>query len=247
MLELGINCNAMDDANTQDEIRRRLDVDGEVFIYPGRVTTVPEGYAVEMIPPKRMIGLVGYAQTGKDEAAKALAEFGWRRVSFADGVREALYALNPEVECRLFDFLTVWKIRDMVDSVGWEEVKHIPKVREYLQRMGTEAGRDIHGQDCWVNRAMQRAADLPQVVFTDVRFPNEAAAIVARGGIMVSVERPGVGPVNGHVSDTGVADIECQETWVNDGDLNTWRKKVQENLKNLVEKSPSQPDSVISA
>lgn len=204
----------------------------------------------------QIIGLVGYAQTGKDEAAKTLAELGWKRVSFADGVREALYALNPSVfvdprmqikwgvsDAAGLDYI---KLDFIVDRVGWEVAKQNYYVRELLQRMGTEAGRDIHGQDCWVNRAMRRADDLPQVVVTDVRFPNEAAAIVARGGLLVRVERPGVGPVNGHVSDTGVAEIECHEKWVNDGDLHTWRKKVQENLKKLVAEVPPRPDSIIT-
>jgi hypothetical protein len=43
-------------------------------------------------------------------------------------------------------------------------------------------------------------------------FPNEAAAIKAAGGVVVRINRPGVGPVNAHASEAqqlqvdGVAD-----------------------------------------
>jgi dephospho-CoA kinase len=39
-----------------------------------------------------LIGLSGYAGAGKDEVAKILAECEWRRASFADPLRAALYA-----------------------------------------------------------------------------------------------------------------------------------------------------------
>lgn len=171
----------------------------------------------------KLIGLVGYAQTGKDEAAKVLVEeHDFTRVAFADGVREALYALNPliadEYEC--------WRLSEEVDNRGWDEAKKHPEVRQLLQRMGTEAGRMIHGQDLWVNLAKKKARCLSRVVVTDVRFPNEAKAIQEGGGTLLRIERPGVGPVNNHISDRGVEKIFCDETLVNDGDLLSWRKKI---------------------
>lgn len=179
----------------------------------------------------QIIGLVGYAQTGKDEAAQTLAPLGWSRISFADGVREALYALDPEVNYyNEIGLDCTTSVRRLVDQRGWEEAKRFPHVRELLQRMGTEAGRDIHGPDCWVDRAMRHVGPDGRHIFTDVRFPNEAAAIRACGGVLVRVTRSGVGPVNGHVSDQGVAEIECDDEWVNDGDLEAWRKKVQEKV-----------------
>ena len=48
-----------------------------------------------------IIGLSGFARSGKDEAAKVLVEeFGFKRVGFADKLREVLYALNPLVEVK---------------------------------------------------------------------------------------------------------------------------------------------------
>jgi dephospho-CoA kinase len=43
-----------------------------------------------------VIGLTGYAQTGKDTVGEILVrDHGFKRVAFADAVRECVYALNP--------------------------------------------------------------------------------------------------------------------------------------------------------
>ena len=57
------------------------------------------------------------------------------------------------------------------------------------------------------------------VVFTDVRFPDEAAMIRRRGGALWRIERPGATPVRAHVSETAAADVAADRTVVNDGTL----------------------------
>jgi hypothetical protein len=52
---------------------------------------------------------------------------------------------------------------------------------------------------------------------TDIRFANEAAMIRDLGGVLVRVERPGVGPVNEHVSE--VMPFEADHTLLNDGSI----------------------------
>ena len=43
-----------------------------------------------------IIGISGYARSGKDSVANILVQdFGFERRAFADKLREALYALNP--------------------------------------------------------------------------------------------------------------------------------------------------------
>jgi hypothetical protein len=49
-----------------------------------------------------------------------------------------------------------------------------------------------------------------------VRFANEAAYIVRNGGIVIRIDRPGVGPVNGHASEN-VDAVAADATVVNDG------------------------------
>lgn len=174
-----------------------------------RIQMTPGVVPEELLRTRQIIGLCGYAGAGKDTAAAGLIADGWLRVAFADGVREALLALNPEIALAdLSGYLIHWE--------GWDNLKaNVPPVRELLQRMGTEAGRNIHGPDCWINIAKRKIdASTANVVITDVRFANEADAIRSWGGKVVYIERPGVGPVNGHVSEA--LDFEPDERLLND-------------------------------
>jgi hypothetical protein len=76
--------------------------------------------------------------------------------------------------------------------------------RSWAQWLGTEMGRYIAGDDVWINLALRRL-DGP-VVLPDVRFDNEARAVLESGGAVIRVLRPGVAPVNAHVSEKGVSE-----------------------------------------
>jgi hypothetical protein len=67
--------------------------------------------------------------------------------------------------------------------------------------MGTEVGREMFGQHVWIDKALESASGLDRVVYSDVRFHDEAEAILNAGGRLWRVTRPGVGPVNDHKSD----------------------------------------------
>jgi dephospho-CoA kinase len=46
-----------------------------------------------------IIGLSGYARSGKDTVAELLClNYGFRRISFADPMREAILILNPKID-----------------------------------------------------------------------------------------------------------------------------------------------------
>jgi hypothetical protein len=136
----------------------------------------------------RVIGLCGAARCGKDTAADSLIRRGWKKMAFADPVRWGLLGVNPTVNVaallhplqRLTGARIHYSLQQAVDRWGWDALKEKTEVRGLLQRYGTEGGRDIHGQGCWLNIANRRLADVPpwnNVVFTDVRFPNESALI----------------------------------------------------------------------
>ena len=149
-----------------------------------------------------IIGLSGYARSGKDEAAKVLVEeFGFIRVAFADKLRDFLYALNPivEVEWRptTVPRAEYWCVQDVVNLHGWDGYKATrfgPEIRRLLQRLGTEAGRNTMWDTIWIDAAFANLPEDAKVVVTDARFPNEAEAIKERGGNIVRVTRNGVGP-----------------------------------------------------
>lgn len=150
-----------------------------------------------------IIGLSGYAQVGKDTVANYLVEhYGYRRVAFADPIRQALYRLSPKVD--IADMRGV-PLAPLVDGLGWEGVKvDSPDVRDLLQRMGTEVGRNLFGEDFWVDQALKGISKFDKIVLTDVRFPNEYRAIKSREGVVWRVEKLGIEPVNRHISETAL-------------------------------------------
>ena len=137
--------------------------------------------------PITLVALSGLAGSGKDVAAAQMASGGWRRQAFADKVRQVAYALDP-----IIPVLTGYvRLAPLVDEYGWDRVKRsYPEVRRLLQRIGTEGGRQVLGQDVWVDAALRKVTG--PTIFTDCRFPNEADAVRARGGVAIRIERPGL-------------------------------------------------------
>lgn len=178
-----------------------------------------------------IVGISGYARAGKDTIGEILVrKHGFERRAFADKLREAALALDPIVT----DFGTSLprRLSHVVEKYGWEDAKSIEEVRRTLQRMGTEVGRDTLDPDVWVT-ALQRTLELDRwggiqkhYVITDVRFENEARWVCRMKGVMVRVERPGVGPANDHISETGLDDFEFGATINNSGSIEDLEHKV---------------------
>jgi hypothetical protein len=178
-----------------------------------------------------LIALTGYARAGKDTVGRILLEE-WGsglRVAFADVLREMAYALDPFVT-----YESGWvRLAHLVDEVGWDRAKtSSPDVRRLLQRLGTEAGREVLGTDIWVDTAFERKVvpalgrGIP-VVITDCRFPNEAEAVTNHGGEVWRIVRPGAKPALGHVSDRALDDYPVTRTIHNLGDMTHLRSEVQ--------------------
>lgn len=161
-----------------------------------------------------IIGLCGYAQSGKDTVAQVLVDnYGFTRVAFADKIREFLYEVNPMVGCSPSGYL-----KDLVDLEGWEKAKQQPQVRRLLQDLGVGA-RKVFGEDFWINQALKSLDYGGNYVITDVRFKNEATAIWSMPGKIWRVTRPGVTAVNAHVSETQMDDYPVDHFVKNDGDV----------------------------
>lgn len=177
-----------------------------------------------------LIGLSGWARSGKDTAAEYLVnELGFARVAFADPLREALYRLNPIIEVNGFPGA---RLRQMVNVAGWDALKENSEdVRGLLQRMGTEVGREMIDPDIWVKLAMKEAAKHEKVVITDVRFPNEVEGIKAAGGVVWRVVRPNVGPANSHLSESALDDYEFDVVIENDGMISDLHLQIKQLLE----------------
>ena len=93
--------------------------------------------------------------------------------------------------------------------------------REFLQRLGGTA-RDVLGVNVWVDAAVRCMDPNAPVVFTDARFLSEADEIRSRGGLVLRVNRPGVGPAVAadgtiHKSETALDKYDFDHVVVNDG------------------------------
>lgn len=159
-----------------------------------------------------LIGLTGRAGAGKDTVYETLAELYGdecpvERRSFAALLYEsAAAALGVTV-----DDLDRWKRDDRVRvAVGVRNAGGLATgvemtVRQFLQRYGTEAHRDVFGQDFWVDALSLRGHRGRIVAVTDVRFPNEAVAVIQAGGSMIRVLGPTDGPAH-HPSEEPLPD-----------------------------------------
>ena len=139
-----------------------------------------------------IIGFVGLIGAGKDTAADYLVNYhGFRRDSFANTLKDAVAAVfgwdRVLLEGRTKE-ARAW--REEVDT-WWSDrlgVKITP--RWVLQQWGTEVCRKAFHDDIWIasleNRLLKTKDD---IVISDVRFPNEIAAIHKAGGLVVRIKR----------------------------------------------------------
>lgn len=181
----------------------------------------------------RVIGLSGYARSGKNEVARILGRYGYAERAFADPLREALHRLNPIVTD---DGRTLADVRAKFDdpssAEAWDFAKTTyPQVRELLQRLGTEVGREMFGSTFWAELGVRDIRPRDRVVFTDCRFETEAQAVRSLGGQVWRISRPGLGPVNGHASETAMDGYSFDAYVNNDGTLDDLENAVSELLK----------------
>lgn len=158
-----------------------------------------------------IIGLNGYAKSGKDEVSYYIKN------------------LNPRYEIKKFSgkLKTIASILTGVDGSQFEDqlfkTKQLPgwdmTVRELLQRLGTEAIRNNLHENAWVNALFADYNQYCNWVVTDVRFPNEAQQIKDNGGVIVRINRTGYGPINNHPSETALDDWDFDYYIENNGTL----------------------------
>lgn len=138
----------------------------------------------------KLIGISGFARSGKDtfyeRCKQILASVGEKskRYSFAD-------ALKSELDELLVKYTGI--------SAFTENNREKEIVRPLLVTYGTDVRRKLN-QDCWIEKITAGVnTDLRlnnHVFITDVRFLNEAKWIKHNGGILININREGVGPAN---------------------------------------------------
>lgn len=143
----------------------------------------------------KIIGFAGPAQSGKTSCALVAKRlFGYEPRAFADPIREAVQAifrLTP-------DELNAAKLSNRVFRGS------SMTMRQILQTLGTEWGREEINPDFWIQIQEQRNStepDLTRFVYHDVRFQNELDWIHAQGGRVIFVQRQMAGKLDAHASE----------------------------------------------
>lgn len=188
-----------------------------------------------------VVGLSGYKGAGKDAVADILvSEYGFTKMAFATPIKEMLRRLDPIIghelyagccaECSDSPEVTEVRLSDAL-AFGFDDqsLKYSPwadEVRDLWQRFGTEVFRE-EDEYYWVKLAQKalKETTAERVVFTDVRFENEADFIYDRRvdyrdqSSLWRVARPSQHPTDIHVSEQMVGLLGEEVTILNAGSL----------------------------
>lgn len=125
---------------------------------------------------KVIIGLMGYAKSGKDFITKTfIEEHGYQRVAFADNIKKEMNIFLKEsvyynaMKCHGVDWGN-HEINSFDDIDFFTENLEIKKIiRPYIIWYG-EKLRTINGKFCWINKAFtEDGKDMDKIVLSDVR------------------------------------------------------------------------------
>lgn len=169
-----------------------------------------------------IIGIDGFAGSGKDTVADILVKEGFTKISFADSLREsAVHStglpmnlfLDRDLKDKPFDnpyILDSTAITLLCNYVGYPDKvqaiinkytgKDLESPRQILQFIGTEIGREMIAESLWVDKWCQKAQWQGRVVSPDARMSNEREKIKELGGLNFYIEREGYGPSENHKS-----------------------------------------------
>lgn len=150
-----------------------------------------------------IIGVTGHKRSGKDltyQLIKAMLPEAERR-AYADKLKESAAAAlgvtvkwleaNKEDKEQFLEYGTTTFVAEQQADIWYPDTEGpCLLIREYLQLYGTEAHRDIFGEDFWLQACLPYGLyDDKLIVVTDVRFDNEAYWIKDLGGEIWSLYR----------------------------------------------------------
>lgn len=121
---------------------------------------------------------------GTDEQKMSLCHLLWENMP---GVTTEVTPQDP------VDSVVAGRLGEYYEKVLSGVVYHVPGFmtnREFLQFFGTEIGRKMYGP-IWVNATLNKITSEQSglAIVTDVRFPDEVAAIKKTGGYVIRLDR----------------------------------------------------------
>jgi len=149
------------------------------------------------MPPPRIIGITGNANSGKDSIALVFKEHGYTHRAFAWPIRDFVSEVNPIVGYRGSVPL---HFNAVIGEHGYDVAKVMyPEIRRVMVSIGQNAKKHFYN-DIWMDKTLPLSSKTSTefVVVSDVRYLDEEERIRAVGGIIIAVLRPGVGPANDH-------------------------------------------------
>lgn len=197
-----------------------------------------------------IIGINGYAGSGKDTVGEIIKYLHpsehWEIKKFAGKLKEVASIILgiPTVMFENQEF----KKKNLPQM--WSDHGMPMTVRDFLQRLGTDALREGLHPNTWVNALMGEYTQTehggydsegtslykyPNWIVTDCRFPNEATAIKNQGGVVIKINRPGVNAVNAHPSEVALDHWNFDYTIDNNGSIEDLKQEVDNMLKQVYE------------
>lgn len=148
-----------------------------IFDIPREATLEPM-HLCDEFSRNKIIGLSGFSGSGKDTVADYLVEnFGYTKFAFAKPLK------------MLCGFLFGWTQEQLADGTFKETIdpRHGITPRSALQRIGTDILRNNLTPDLWLRLTLFQ--NIERIVIPDVRFTNEANAIVELNFPLWRIER----------------------------------------------------------
>ena len=175
-----------------------------------------------MIKKPNIIGVVGFAGSGKDTLARQIIDYGYERFAFADTLKDMIsIVFGWERELMEGETLESREWRETPD-VWWEKKlnwydeenmnmrslfpRFTPRVA--MQLIGTDLFRRHFNDNIWILSLENKIRNIEHVIISDCRFPNEIKMIKDKKGILIRVDRGekpdwysvGVDAANGNIS-----------------------------------------------
>ncbi|OBS08948.1 deoxynucleotide monophosphate kinase family protein [Acidihalobacter prosperus] len=192
-----------------------------------------------------ILGLTGAAGSGKDTVANYLVSaYGFKRHAFADLLYEEVSAAfdvpfkvlaRRDTKERPMDALKLSRCHK-AEFTAYLMAKEAPKLdavfspRYILQRWGDF--RRAKQPDYFVEPVISDIRAEPQMnhVVSDMRFPNEHAALMSLNAFFWRIERTGISSVSAHISETALAEAVADKTVFNHGTIHDLQRVVDRML-----------------